>query len=88
MDCYKIEWKTSAQKALKKIPKTMILKIIEAVNKLSINPDMVGSVKLSTEDNYYRIKVGSYRIIYFIKHEKLIIEVIKVGHRKHIYRNL
>jgi mRNA interferase RelE/StbE len=51
---------------------------------LAENPRPVGCEKLSVQE-YYRIRLGNYRIIYSIEDDKLIIIVIKIGHRKDIY---
>lgn len=85
---YKIEISSTAEKALKKIPKKDLIKVIEAIQILSINPFPPGSRKLSGEDGVYRVRQGNYRIIYEVVDGKLIILVLKIGHRKDIYRKL
>lgn len=86
MTSYRIEWKQSAKKELKKLNKQIILRILQAVENLSDNPYSSSSKKLIGSDSIYRIRVGDYRIIYNIKSSVLIIEIIKVGHRREIYR--
>jgi mRNA interferase RelE/StbE len=81
---YKIEISSKAEKSLKKIPKTELKKIIEAIQILSINPYPVGCRKLAGEEAY-RIRQGNYRIIYEVEGGKLIILILKIGHRKDIY---
>ena len=88
MAYYKIFWKPSAQKELKKLDKKMIAKIIAEVEKLSENPKPASSKKLSGSDITYRIRVNDYRVIYDILDRKIELLVIKIGHRKDIYRNL
>lgn len=56
------------------------------IDKLAINPRPTGVVKLSGEENLYRIRVGNYRAIYSIKDNQLLILVIKIGHRRDVYR--
>jgi len=51
------------------------------------NPVPKGAKKLKETENTYRIRTGNYRIIYSIINKELIIEVIKVGHRKDVYKN-
>jgi mRNA interferase RelE/StbE len=86
MASYKIEWKQSAKKELKKLDKQIILRILQAIEDLANNPYSSGSKKLIGSDSIYRIRVGDYRIVYNIKSSVLTIEIIKVGHRREIYR--
>ena len=86
MASYKIEWKQSAKKELKKLDKQIIPRILQAVENLANNPYSSGSKKLIGSNSIYRIRVGDYRIVYNIKSSVLIIEIIKVGHRREIYR--
>ncbi len=86
MASYKIEWKQSAKKELKKLDKQIIPRILQAVENLAESPYSSGSKKLIGSDSIYRIRVGDYRIVYNIKSSVLIIQIIKVGHRREIYR--
>lgn len=86
MASYKIEWKQSAKRELKKIEKGIIVKIIESVQSLSQNPYPRSSKKLRGSETSYRIRVGDYRIVYTIHASVLTVEIIRVGHRKEIYR--
>lgn len=86
MESYKIEWKHSAVKELKQLPKETIRKIHSAVEELSQNPYAHGSKKLIGLENNFRIRVGNYRIVYAVISKVLTVEIISVGHRKDIYR--
>ena len=86
MASYKVRWKRSARKELKKLDKQVVLRILQAVEKLSEDPLKSGSKKIVGSDSIYRIRVGNYRIIYNIEFSILTIEIIKVGHRGQIYR--
>jgi mRNA interferase RelE/StbE len=86
MASYKIEWKSSAAKELRKLDKGVIFRIIKAVDELSKNPIPSGSRKLRGAEFTYRIRTGNYRIIYSIHSNKLIIEIIRIGHRRDVYR--
>lgn len=86
MISYKVEWKKSAVKELRSLDKPVIQKIIAAVEKLSENPFEEGVKKLVGSNQTYRKRVGDYRIIYEVVFNRLIIEIIKVGHRKDIYK--
>lgn len=86
MASYKIQWKNSAKKELKKLDKQIILRILQAIEKLATNPYSSGSKKLMGSESIYRIRVGDYRIIYNIQSSVLTIEIIKIGHRREVYR--
>jgi len=86
MASYSIRWKKSSVKELRKVHKETVPKIIEAVEKLALNPYHVGAKKLVGSERTFRIKVGSYRILYEIDESEIIIEIIRVRHRKEIYR--
>lgn len=84
---YKIFVKASAAKEIEKIPtRKDRRRIIKKIRSLSDNPRPRGAVKLSGKDKY-RLRQGNYRIIYSIEDDKLIVHIVKVGHRKDVYRN-
>lgn len=83
---YKIEITTTAEKSLRKIPKKDIQKIVDAIQILAISPFPEGCRKLKGEEDIYRVRQGNYRIIYEVIEKRLIILVLKVGHRKDIYK--
>ena len=86
MDYYKILWKKSAVKELEKIDKQFIPRIISTIESLSNNPLPVGVKKLSGADVIYRIRIGDFRVIYSLYEKELIVEIVKVGHRKDVYK--
>jgi mRNA interferase RelE/StbE len=85
MDFYKIEWKHSAVKELKQLPKETISRILKAVEELSSNPFPNQTKKLVGSEHSFRIRIGDYRIIYNVLSKVLIVEIIRVGHRRDIY---
>jgi mRNA interferase RelE/StbE len=87
MPQYKIEWKKSAVKELTLIPKETAAKIYENISQLSLNPYPLGSKKLKGAKNLYRLRIGDYRVIYSIYNEELVVQIIKIAHRKIAYRN-
>ena len=82
---YKIQVKKSAEKELGKIPKKELLEILEKIKSLSNDPHPTGSIKLTNQEKY-RVRVGNYRILYKVEDNILTVFVVKVGHRKDIYR--
>ena len=82
---YEISVKKSAVKELEDIPKKELQKIIKKIKTLSSDLRPQGSQKLSHREQY-RIRQGDYRIIYSIQDDDLTVHIIKIGHRKEIYR--
>lgn len=85
MASYNIEWKKSAIKELRNLPKEVIPKIITVVGELSSNHFPDGVRKLSGAEHTYRIRIGSYRVVYTVTKATTIVEVIRVAHRKDVY---
>ena len=84
---YKIFFKKSVEKDLKSIPPRDLKKILRKIESLQLNPRPTGSEKLTGLERY-RIRQGSYRIVYSIQDFELTVWVVKIGHRKEIYRNI
>ena len=85
MASYKLVFKKSVSKDLRPIPKKDVARILQRMEQLQENPRPVGSEKLSGQDRY-RVRQGPYRIIYEVADELLVVTVVKVGHRKHVYK--
>jgi mRNA interferase RelE/StbE len=85
MSPYKIELKPSAQRELKKLPKRLQRRIVNKIDLLADDPRPSGAEKLSGGHDYYRIRVGDYRILYEIQDKVLLVIVIRVAHRKEVY---
>ena len=85
---YNILYKKSVEKDLRKLPKSIIVAIVKKIQLLAKNPQPNNSVKLQGSNNLYRIRHTDYRIIYSINNDKLVILVIKIAHRKEVYRDL
>ena len=83
---YIISIQKKAVKSLELMPKIEVVKINECIQKLKTNPRPPKCKKLTSKDELYRIRVGNYRIIYSIHDRNLIVEIVKIGHRKSIYQ--
>ncbi len=86
---YQLEISPAAQRDLKKLakqPGTTLQRIRDVIDELETDPRPHGVKKLQGEENLYRIRVGDYRIIYSIEEKKLIVLVIRIGHRRDIYK--
>ena len=86
MASYKIEFSKRVRKDFNKIPTHDAKRILDAVQRLAGDPMPPNSKKLKGEE-LFRIRIGNYRVIYSIVDSKMIIAVVKLGHRKDIYKS-
>jgi len=83
---YRLLIKPSAVKDIEAMPlKRDRQRVVERIGKLAEDPRPSGSEKISGQDKY-RVRQGRYRILYTIADQDLIVQVVKVGHRKDVYR--
>ena len=83
---YAITFKPSADRELRRLPVEVQRRIVRAVEPLAENPRPAGVVKMSGDENLWRIRVGAYRIIYEIHDDRLVVLVLRVGHRQNVYQ--
>jgi mRNA interferase RelE/StbE len=86
MASYRLEWRRSATKDLRHIAAVDVPRIVAAAEALADDPFPPGCTKLSGSERSYRIRVGDYRILYDVFSGRLLIEVVKIGHRKDVYK--
>ena len=84
---YKVELRRDAQKVLDKLPKQYFQAIITAIKGLSENPRPRGMENIKST-GLWRIRQGDYRIIYFIQDDFKSVIIVRIGHRREIYRSL
>jgi mRNA interferase RelE/StbE len=82
---YKIYFKKSVWKDFQSIPKKDLKKILKVIESLSKDPRPSGCRKISGQERY-RLRQGQYRIIYSIQEDEISVWIVKVGHRKDVYR--
>jgi mRNA interferase RelE/StbE len=85
MAAYKLFFKKSVQKDFDSIPKKDLKRILSRIESLLEDPRPKGCEKLTGQERY-RLRQGQYRIVYSIQDDELTVWVVKVGHRKDIYR--
>ncbi len=88
MDSYRILWKRSVEHDLKNIDQQEISRIISAIQQLAENPFPPHHRKLRGTEQFYRIRIGDYRIIYFVDVEANTVIIYHIRHRKKAYRGL
>jgi mRNA interferase RelE/StbE len=84
MASYSVELTRTAEKQLRRIAKRDRNRLVEAIHGLVDKPRPQGARKLQGYDDVYRIRVGQYRVVYEILEDRVIVIVLKVGHRKDI----
>ena len=82
---YSVLIKKSAERELRKIPKADLQRITQRIKELAAIPRPSGSEKLAGQDSY-RIRQGDYHIVYTVDNDQRLIEIIKIGHRREVYR--
>jgi mRNA interferase RelE/StbE len=83
---YELRFKPSVAKDLRGIPKTDVRRVLTRIEALRDDPRAPGCEKLAGGDELYRVRQGTYRIVYAIHDGQVVVEVIRVGHRREVYR--
>ena len=86
MASFRIEWRKSTKKDLRKLPPIEAEKIVAEVELLAEQPFPHGVEKLAGSEHAYRIRVGDYRVIYEVLAEAKLVEIQRGRHRKAVYR--
>lgn len=86
MAIYRIEVSATAEKQIRRLERADQLRVLRAVRDLAATPRPRGSRKLRGYDDVFRIRVGTFRILYSVEPERILVIILKVGHRKDIYR--
>lgn len=82
---YEVRFVRSAQKELKKLDNKEQVRLLKAIQKLSLHPKK-GDVRPMVGSTAWRLRVGNYRVIYDINDKVVLVLILKVGHRKDVYR--
>jgi mRNA interferase RelE/StbE len=87
MAAYRVEFTRSARKEFERLPAKVRTKTVEALSLLSQNPfsELLNVKKLKGSEGVFRFCLGDYRVLYEVRKERLIVLVIKIGHRREVY---
>lgn len=83
---YAISYVPSAAKAIRKLDRPIACRLLNAIESLASDPHPAGCLQLKGGNGEFRIRVGDYRIVYDIQDDELVILVLKVGHRREVFR--
>lgn len=88
MPTYTIEFVKSARKEFERLPVKLRAKVTEALQLLAQNPysELLKIKKMKGAADLYRVRLGDYRILYELRKKRLVVVVIKIGHRREVYR--
>ena len=83
---YRVELTHRADRDLNHLPLDVQVRIVRKISALGENPRPRGAEKLSGPEGFFRIRVGDYRVVYEIQDDVLLVLVLRIGHRRFIYR--
>ena len=83
---YRIEFSPRAERDFRNLPGDIQIRLKPHIDKLAHNPRPRGVEKMAGEESLYRIRIGDYRVVYNIEDDILLILVVKIGHRREVYR--
>ena len=83
---YQVFVKPSPAKVIRKLDRTTQRRMIRLLERLADFPRPEGVVKMQGDDNLWRARIGDYRVIYEIHDDRLVVLVLRVGHRRDVYR--
>lgn len=83
---YEITYARSALKELRKLDRQIARRVLRAIDALADEPRPLGCLQLSGGEGELRIRVGDYRIVYDIHDDELVVLVLRLGHRREVYR--
>ena len=85
---YTVEFRPAVLKSLKKIPRRDLVRIKKKIEELAIDLPDPKTTKMKGDNSFHKTRSGNYRIIYEIHNDKLVVLVVKTGHRKDVYKKL
>jgi mRNA interferase RelE/StbE len=83
---YLVEFTTAAARQIKKLPRPVRDRLLDAIGELGDDPRPPRATKLVDETTAWRLRVGDYRLIYDIYDDRLVVAVVRAAHRREAYR--
>lgn len=85
---YSIEFRPAVLKSLKRFPKKDLVRLKKRIGELGTNLPNSNITKMKGNNPFHKIRSGDYRIIYEIHNNRIVILIVKIGHRKDVYKRL
>lgn len=83
---YRIEFVRSAAKAYAHLDPTLRRRVDRELSRLSVTPWHPGVIRLQSDDEIYRVRIGDLRLLFSVEDEMLLVLIVKLGHRGSVYR--
>jgi len=83
---WSLEFSREAAKALLRMPRQEAVRIRKKLDVLARDPAGARGVKKLTEHPGYRLRVGDWRVLYLLDRDRIVIQVVRVAHRREVYR--
>ena len=84
---HRVDIESAARRQMRNLPKVIMPRIDAAIRQLAEEPRPQGCIQMAGYADTYRIRVGDYRILYRILDEVLVVLVVRIGHRREVYRH-
>ena len=88
MDAYRVDFTQRAYRQFAKVPPEIKRRLAPHLDGLTVEPRPAHAKRLAAGEELYRIRVGSYRIVYAVEDAAVLVLVVRVGHRRDVYRGL
>ena len=85
---YTVEFRPAVLKSLKRLPRRDLVRIKKKIEELASNLPDPNTTKMKGDNSFHKVRSGDYRIIYEIQNDRLVILLVKIGHRKDVYQKL
>ena len=85
MNSYTVEVKPAARKELEALPDKMLARVVRKLESLANNPRPTGCKKLKGYQDQWRIRVGDWRVVYFVDDAGKLVSVTRIAHRREVY---
>jgi mRNA interferase RelE/StbE len=83
---YTVEIDDKAAREIRALPRDLQRRVVSKIDSLADNPRPAGCVKLSGLHDLWRVRVGDWRVVYRVQDRVMIVEVLRVAHRREVYR--
>jgi len=84
---YRVEIGPAARRTLEKLDRPIRERLVRAIGRLADEPRPPGAKKLAGAGELWRVRAGDWRVVYSVRDERLLVLVVKVAHRREVYRN-
>jgi len=83
---WSIEFSRQAQRALLRMPRDQAAQVRLGIDELAQDPRTARDVKKLTDQPGYRMRVGDWRVVYLLDRERIVVQIIRIAHRREVYR--